>query len=54
MSYIALTLSLVPALLQVAKESNAWAEASGPLHQVFQTMINAMAKEVDYGFLALL
>ncbi len=46
--------SLVPALLYVAKESNAWAEASGPLQEVFKTMIDAMAKEVDFGYLALL
>lgn len=49
-----LTSSLIPALLQVAKESSAWKEASGPLQQVFQTVINAIAKEVDSGYLALL
>lgn len=46
--------SLIPALLQVAKESNAWEQSSQPLHQVFQTVINAMIKETSWGYLALL
>ena len=47
--------SLVPALLSVAKKSNAWGNSAGALHQIFQTMINAMAKERETGgFLALL
>ena len=46
--------SLVPALLQVAKESGAWKDSPGHLEQVFRTIFNTMAKEVDFGFLALL
>jgi len=46
--------SLIPALLQVAKESKAWEQSTEPLQQVFQTVINAMAREQSWGYLALL
>ncbi|ORX38501.1 armadillo-type protein [Kockovaella imperatae] len=45
---------LVPALLQVAKDARSWQEQPYHLEHVFKTVINAMSKEVDFGYLALL
>ncbi|KAK4688592.1 hypothetical protein P7C73_g1524, partial [Tremellales sp. Uapishka_1] len=45
---------LVPGLLQVAKEAQSWNDDNGQLEQVFSTLVKAMTKEVDFGFLRLL
>nr|XP_019044705.1 hypothetical protein I302_06618 [Kwoniella bestiolae CBS 10118]OCF23635.1 hypothetical protein I302_06618 [Kwoniella bestiolae CBS 10118] len=45
---------LVPGLLQVAKDSRVWNDSPNNLIEVFQRVINAMTKETDPSFLALL
>ncbi|WWD19077.1 hypothetical protein CI109_103535 [Kwoniella shandongensis] len=45
---------LVPGLLQVAKDAGSWNESPENLVQVFQSVINAIVKEQDWAFLALL
>nr|XP_019011486.1 uncharacterized protein I206_03586 [Kwoniella pini CBS 10737]OCF50267.1 hypothetical protein I206_03586 [Kwoniella pini CBS 10737] len=45
---------LVPGLLQVAKDARVWNDSPSNLLEVFQRVINAIAKENDPSFLALL
>lgn len=46
--------SLVPGLLQVAKDSKVWADAPYNLTQVFQQLVNVIVKTDDIGYTALL
>ncbi|WVN85920.1 uncharacterized protein L203_101073 [Cryptococcus depauperatus CBS 7841] len=45
---------LIPGLLQVAKDSNAWGNNPANLTHVFQKLINTMVRSTDVGFTALL